>query len=204
MKFEEAFEKWWKEQTSFHNEESKPILRKVWQIAWMESNSELIINSELNDLNEIEKRTNEAKRGPWKYCQLEGFGAQNFIITEDQKEWMKVIAMCFGGPIATYEFIAHARTDIPNLVAEVKRLKTEKLIWNDVKEKLPEENGIYLVQTRSNLGHLEVNYEVDTYFNGRWDNRETVYFWATFKLAPEPEKAMLKDKILLRPAGIIR
>ena len=67
--------------------------------------------------------------------------------------------------------------------------------WVDVKDKQPEENGLYLVQTRQGLAHLEVNYTL-SYWNGwKWYNPrgEHTYYWQHVNQAPEPESVFYID-----------
>lgn len=73
---------------------------------------------------EIEMRAALAPRGPWhvEYCGDEGYpqqisNPQAFLIAETYQGGT--------GVRPTPEFIAHARTDVGDLVAEVKRLRTE-------------------------------------------------------------------------------
>ena len=72
----------------------------------------------MNRLNEIEARTNAATEGPW-VCVLNGDESEvtyaNAPITWDDH----------GGEVFTEgdaEFIAHARTDVPALVAALKKV----------------------------------------------------------------------------------
>lgn len=74
------------------------------------------------DLEAIRARVTAATRGPWH---AEYFGKRGYpqrIGTDDAT----VVAETFdggGGPAANAEFIAHARQDIPALLAEVQRLR---------------------------------------------------------------------------------
>ena len=84
------------------------------------------------DLDTIEQRANAATEGPWEY---DGGGeiTQHFSLPEP---WAMVVstdvacmAYCYGGSAAGVErdedaeFIAHARDDVPALLAEVRRLR---------------------------------------------------------------------------------
>jgi hypothetical protein len=80
---------------------------------------------------EIEKRCNAATAGPWFHRQagMEGHGqAYDWIAdAEGVGRHSKIIVSresVYGGT-PDYSFIAHARTDIPDLVSEVKRLRAE-------------------------------------------------------------------------------
>ena len=67
-----------------------------------------------NELNEIEARANAATPGKWKHVDMR----RHQIICEDK----------YIGGIEDYEnanFITHAREDIPELVAEVRKLRAE-------------------------------------------------------------------------------
>jgi len=79
------------------------------------------------DLDAIDDRANAATPGPWKAVQLEGFGAENFIVTlsqEHQPKWYRVVAYIGNaGGFKGNDFIAHAREDVPKLTAEVRRLR---------------------------------------------------------------------------------
>ena len=83
-------------------------------------------------LDAIEQRANAATDGPWDY---DGCGeiSQHFSLPEP---WATVVstdvacmAYCYGGSAAgaerdeDAEFIAHARDDVPRLLAEVRRLQ---------------------------------------------------------------------------------
>ena len=84
------------------------------------------------DLDAIEQRANAATKGPWEN---DGGGeiGQHFSLPEP---WATVVSTdvacmsyCYGGSAAGVErdedaeFIAHARSDVPALVAEVRRLR---------------------------------------------------------------------------------
>ena len=70
-------------------------------------------------LSEIQKRLDAATSGPWKdYIEKrDGISGSDFIMTEGEDIYL------IGGTAADYEFVAHARQDIPALLAEVRRLK---------------------------------------------------------------------------------
>lgn len=85
---------------------------------------------ELN-LEEIERRANAATSGPW-WAWNRGVGWHIAVGSpEDLDEWgrPRLLPEGFRTDIefeADAEFIAHARTDIPALIAEVKRLREHK------------------------------------------------------------------------------
>ncbi|WP_338640970.1 hypothetical protein [Burkholderia pyrrocinia] len=81
-------------------------------------------------LNEIEARCKAATPGPW-VSYVEGRdheSGSNFIMTGPEWARSEDIELS-GATIADQDFIAHARQDIPMLVAEVRRLK-EMLMRN--------------------------------------------------------------------------
>jgi hypothetical protein len=71
-------------------------------------------------LNEIEARANAASPGPWG-CKWVYRGATRtaFLMREEGDGW-------FVGPNLDATFIAHARQDVPALIAEVRRLQAER------------------------------------------------------------------------------
>jgi hypothetical protein len=72
-----------------------------------------------DDLEEIKKRCQEATPGPWK-SYVEGrdeIVGSDFIMTEGEDIYLT------GATVADQDFIAHARQDIPKLLAEVERLR---------------------------------------------------------------------------------
>jgi len=76
------------------------------------------------ELMQIEQRANSAQAGPWK-AYIEGRdheSGSDFIMTgtDDQRgEDIELI----GATNADYDFIAHARQDIPRLITEIRELK---------------------------------------------------------------------------------
>ncbi len=70
------------------------------------------------NIEEIKAREQAATLGPWKATF--GMDCRAFVLTPDEDEDFKIYNH------ANADFIAHARTDIPELIAEVERL-TAKL-----------------------------------------------------------------------------
>jgi hypothetical protein len=71
------------------------------------------------DLDEIQLRCDRASSGPWRSW-IEGrdhTSGSSFIQTQSEDIEMT------GATEADYDFIAHARTDIPRLLEEVMRLR---------------------------------------------------------------------------------
>ena len=76
----------------------------------------------MSRLDEIEKRAENATKGPWTY----GSGCvftDKSCVTDGVFEY--VVDSFRAGNEPNAEFIAHAREDIPWLVAEVKRLRAQ-------------------------------------------------------------------------------
>ena len=71
------------------------------------------------DMDAIRERCNQATPGPWK-SYIEGRdhdSGASFIMTSGED--IELI----GASVADQDFIAHARQDIPQLLAEIQRLK---------------------------------------------------------------------------------
>ena len=77
------------------------------------------------ELNEIELRANQAQKGPWKaYVENRDHeSGSSFIMTgaEDGGSRGEDIEL-LGATDADYDFIAHARQDIPRLIHEIRQL----------------------------------------------------------------------------------
>jgi hypothetical protein len=76
------------------------------------------------ELNKIEVRANKAQKGSWK-AYIEGrdhTSGSSFIMTGESVERGNDIEL-FGATESDYDFIANAKQDIPNLIAEIRRLK---------------------------------------------------------------------------------
>ncbi len=72
-----------------------------------------------NDFMDIKKRCDQATPGPWR-SYVEGrdsMSGSSFIQTEGEDIYLT------GATVADQDFIAHARQDIPNLIAEIERLR---------------------------------------------------------------------------------
>ncbi|MGH3377913.1 MAG: hypothetical protein ACRDP6_24585 [Actinoallomurus sp.] len=80
-------------------------------------------------LTEIEALVSAVPKAPWV---IEGDYPQRITNAE-----ALVIAECFEGPQfppSIAEFIAHARTDVPALLAEVKRLREQMSGWSTARD----------------------------------------------------------------------
>jgi hypothetical protein len=73
-------------------------------------------------LTEIKNRCDQATPGPWKsYVEKrDGISGSDFIMTMGEDIYLT------GATTADQDFIAHARQDIPTLLAEIERLKALK------------------------------------------------------------------------------
>ncbi len=74
------------------------------------------------ELAAIEARANAAQRGPWR-PDIDGPGMvyAGALNLDDPMSFL--IALCWQDTGGNADFIAHARTDIPALIAEVRRLR---------------------------------------------------------------------------------
>ena len=71
------------------------------------------------ELNEIQSRCELTKKGPWKsYIESrDKFVGDSFIMTGEEDLYL------INAKLEDYEFIAHAKQDIPMLLGEIERLK---------------------------------------------------------------------------------
>jgi hypothetical protein len=79
------------------------------------------------ELEEIRRRCEAASPGPWKAF-IEGRdheSGSDFIMTGEGDARDGDIEL-LGATTADYDFIAHARQDIPRLLAEIVRLKRDQ------------------------------------------------------------------------------
>lgn len=77
------------------------------------------------DLDAIEARANAATDGPWWHYG-DGFREIHGPQNDEEDGWAPQVAVAGDdGTLPDAEFIAHARTDIPALVAEVRRLRAQ-------------------------------------------------------------------------------
>jgi hypothetical protein len=76
------------------------------------------------DLKEIRKRWEASSSGPW-IASVEGrdhpTGGETFIIRGENREADDLYLI--GGTIADYDFVAHAKQDIPVLLDEIDQLR---------------------------------------------------------------------------------
>ena len=79
-------------------------------------------------IEEIKKRCDAARPGPWK-SYVEGRdhdSGSNFIMIGEGASRSDDDIELLGETVEDQDFVAHAREDIPALIAEIERLKTDK------------------------------------------------------------------------------
>lgn len=79
-------------------------------------------------IKEIKKRIKDTRPGPWK-SYVEGRdheSGSNFIMVGEGKSRSEYDIELLGATIGDQDFVAHAREDIPALIAEIERLKGDK------------------------------------------------------------------------------
>lgn len=74
------------------------------------------------ELDTIRRRATDATRGPW--CHWSGWDRADNCVNSESREDMHTVADVIPEPNDA-EFIAHARTDIPALLAEVEWLRAD-------------------------------------------------------------------------------
>lgn len=76
------------------------------------------------ELAEIKSRCANAQKGPWKsFIENRDYeSGGHFIMTGTSDDRGNDIEM-IGATVADYDFIAHARQDIPRLIQEIRELK---------------------------------------------------------------------------------
>lgn len=90
----------------------------------------------LNDgeLDEIQRRAESAQLGPWRVDPVSSVGENwplAFFGNDGKRDWVvatdqrRASSLNGAGAKEDAEFVAHARTDVPRLVAEVRRLGDE-------------------------------------------------------------------------------
>lgn len=77
------------------------------------------------DIQAIEARAHRATRGPWSQADIIG---SNLLanVTADFSDPDFVIGIAHNLHPRDAEFIAHARTDIPKLIARIRELETNQ------------------------------------------------------------------------------
>ena len=75
-------------------------------------------------LDEIKTRASKATRGPWAWNSRHGLGAPNRLVMWPSHEYG--CDLDIEGEEADLDFIAHARTDIPDLIAALEAAERER------------------------------------------------------------------------------
>lgn len=79
------------------------------------------------ELREIELRCMKAQSGPWKaYIEGRDHESGSDIIKTGESDQGGEDIEISGATQADYDFIAHARQDIPKLIEEIRRLKSRE------------------------------------------------------------------------------
>lgn len=104
-------------------------------------------------IEEIKERCEKATQGEWKVVANKSFGVQS----EN-----KNIACCFRAE--NEQFIAHARQDIPYLLAELERLNSNEPLTLDELRQMNEE-PVWIQTGRG--GHWELSADAQDYFDDR-------------------------------------
>ena len=123
----------------------------------------------MSDLEAIKARSEAASPGPWE-------GQAYRVYMGDRVMGDRIVAACWRpwGPVtgdasieADVEFIAHARTDVPALVAEVERLRRGMALILEFCDPPDDENGYCGCQeiAEEALGNVHA---------GRWFGPENV------------------------------
>lgn len=146
------------------------------------------------NIEEIKARHEAATPGPWYLgmsgANFEGFSLEYHIATVYNK---KIYAQPPGGqfPAADADFIAHARTDIPELLAEVERLTAENQQNADYAEIYKDICDKYGKNFRTLLDKAKVlQVEND-------DLTQRGKMWKAIAIAQKSEKATLKKALEL-------
>lgn len=79
------------------------------------------------DLKNVYNWCEETSSGPWESTQLRGFGANNFIVSLNQKqEWNFIVAQLHSpGSFDGMKFIAWCKDGVPRLLRMIDQLQQE-------------------------------------------------------------------------------
>lgn len=121
-------------------------------------------NLTVPDLAAVERRAAAATEGPWlTYAGTDGNGNSTRGVTYERNQDEAVFEDRWCGP-ADAEFIAHARTDVPALVARVRELEAQRDAAGQIAPLDPEQRASVFASgynaARSNFRHalgLEVS-----------------------------------------------
>lgn len=91
------------------------------------------------DLDAIEKRANAASPGPWNFASYDHRECETLCVQfEDMDEPTPVLEGVDIGDnelYANWDFIAHARTDVPALIARVRELEEARCSFADASDR---------------------------------------------------------------------
>jgi hypothetical protein len=78
-----------------------------------------------DELNQMEERCNAATPGPWRSFieRRDHYSGNSFVMTGPPED--RGPDLDFASRDADYDFVAHARQDIPRLLEEVRRLRRQ-------------------------------------------------------------------------------
>jgi hypothetical protein len=81
------------------------------------------------DLDQIAARCDAASPAPWRAFYGPGIGGDDFIAVSDSDDEPDMYIKRDRQPagVADLEFIANVRQDLPRLIAEIRRLRSEHL-----------------------------------------------------------------------------
>lgn len=104
-------------------------------------------------LDAIRQRVEAATEGPWR---REG---DSFVSTATIDQWghevSYLVEVCGGFGPADADFIAHARADVPALLAEVESLRTERDAWERKAKVREDQVGVWKTLLYRRIGTLE-------------------------------------------------
>lgn len=87
------------------------------------------------ELEAIRKRAEQATEGAWEMDITDDGNTMEFSVTFDVDNYAAIMCDSVLDSLATADFIANARTDIPKLLAEVDRLNDKVAYYLDEMER---------------------------------------------------------------------
>ena len=97
------------------------ILEAIWNAADLQAGP-FVLDAELDEMDEL---TQSAVPGPWRTVQLDGFGAEWFLVTDAPKQYPRVIAaFLLAGNIYHMKWMERVREFVPRAIAEIRRLRS--------------------------------------------------------------------------------
>jgi hypothetical protein len=82
----------------------------------------------VEEIEKVLKWLENATPGPWEDTQIQGFGANQFIVTlssQKRAQWFQVVATLENANFDTASFIAWCRDGVPRLIKRIKELEDE-------------------------------------------------------------------------------